>query len=451
MSSAAAAGNRAFGVDRGLPFPLDRPRRAPAPSCCSAPTSPRPCRRSSATWPAPATAGGLIVVDPRRSATAQLTADGGGLHLQPAPGTDLTLLLGLIPHRHPEDLVDTDYIDGRTTGFDALRRSVDAAGGPSASSRITGVPVATAPRDRPPACRGAAAARYILTGRGVEQHVDGTDTATAAINLAPAARPAPAPAAAATARSPARATARAAASTARRPTSSPATARSPTPPPARTWPRSGVSDPAIIPGPGVPAVELLGMLGAARTASAASSCTARTSWSPAPDATAVSAGLAALDFLVVCDFFLSETGRARRRHPAGHAVGRGGGDDDQPRGARPPPPPGDRPARPGRAANCGSWRELARRLAAPSVWPTRTAERLRGAARAPPPAASPTTPGIELRAARPRRGRHWPYPGGHRRHAAAVPGPLRPPRRPRPARGGARRVVRADAGRAAAS
>ena len=60
MSSAATAGNRAFGIDRGLPFPLRRSGRRPRRSCWSGPTRPPPCRRpcSSSTpagRPAPPT------------------------------------------------------------------------------------------------------------------------------------------------------------------------------------------------------------------------------------------------------------------------------------------------------------------------------------------------------------------------------------------------------------
>ena len=44
-------------------------------------------------------AGGLIVVDPRRTATVRLTDEGRGIHLQPTPGTDLALLLGLHARR----------------------------------------------------------------------------------------------------------------------------------------------------------------------------------------------------------------------------------------------------------------------------------------------------------------------------------------------------------------
>ncbi len=106
MSSAAAAGNRAFGIDRGLPLPRRRHRRrrrGPPPRVerrrDHAAVRPTPGRRTRN--------GGLVVVDPRRSATARLTDDGAGVHLQPAPGTDLILLLGLANVVFAEHLADT--------------------------------------------------------------------------------------------------------------------------------------------------------------------------------------------------------------------------------------------------------------------------------------------------------------------------------------------------------
>jgi len=149
------------------------------------------------------------------------------------------------------------------------------------------------------------AGTYILTGRGVEQHVDGTDTATAAINLAlllglpgrlgsgygtltgqgngqggrehgqkcdqlPGYRKIVDPDARAHV--------------------------------ARVW---GV-DPDVIPGPGVPAVELLqslGRPGGVRALMVHGSNLVVSS----PNVEAVRAGLERLDLLVVCDFFLSET------------------------------------------------------------------------------------------------------------------------------------------------
>ncbi|HKS03492.1 MAG TPA: molybdopterin-dependent oxidoreductase, partial [Arthrobacter sp.] len=93
MSSAAAAGMRAFGLDRGLPFPLEALDTASTILMLGsnvAETMPPFVQHLQGVRDA----GGLIVVDPRRSATAAFTSDGGGLHLQPLPGTDLTLLLG---------------------------------------------------------------------------------------------------------------------------------------------------------------------------------------------------------------------------------------------------------------------------------------------------------------------------------------------------------------------
>ena len=180
MSSAAAAGNRAFGIDRGLPFrveDLDAASTILILGSNVAQTMPPFISHLDGAR----ASGGLIVVDPRRSATARLTDDAGGMHVQPAPGSDLILLLGLINIVIGEKLADLSYLRDRTTGFDALRLSVNQWW-PERVQEHTGVP---AFQLREIARRLAApGGTYILTGRGVEQHIDGTDTATAAINLA---------------------------------------------------------------------------------------------------------------------------------------------------------------------------------------------------------------------------------------------------------------------------
>ncbi|MFN3924078.1 MAG: molybdopterin oxidoreductase family protein, partial [Pseudarthrobacter sp.] len=182
MSSAAAAGMRAFGVDRGLPFPLEALDTASTILMLGsnvAETMPPFVQHLKGTRDA----GGLIVVDPRRSATAAFTADGGGLHLQPLPGTDLTLLLGISHVVIHENLVDTAYLADRTSGYNAVARSVNSFW-PERVQSLTGVPAELIRETARRLARGARdGGSYILTGRGVEQHVDGTDTATAAINL----------------------------------------------------------------------------------------------------------------------------------------------------------------------------------------------------------------------------------------------------------------------------
>ena len=304
MSSAAAAGMRAFGLDRGLPFPLEALDTASTILMLGsnvAETMPPFVQHLQGVRDA----GGLIVVDPRRSATARFTADGGGIHLQPLPGTDLTLLLGLSHVVIHEGLVDNDYVAARTTGYDAVVRSVNAFW-PERVQSITGVPAElireTARRLAEGARRGGS---YILTGRGVEQHVDGTDTATAAINLSLL-------------------------------LGLPGTARSGygtltgqgngqggrehgqkadqlpgyrkiTDPAARAHMAKVWNVPeSLIPGPGLPAVQLLKSLGEpdgvhclfvhASNIAVAS-----------PDANDVIRRLRTLEFLVVCDFFMSET------------------------------------------------------------------------------------------------------------------------------------------------
>jgi assimilatory nitrate reductase catalytic subunit len=186
MSSAAAAGNRAFGVDRGLPFPLADLDGADAVLLVGsnlAETMPPACLHLTRAR----RRAGLIVVDPRRTATAALAADAGGLHLQNVPGTDLALVLGLLHVVVHEGLADLGYVASRTAGFDAVKVGV-TAWWPERAEAITGVP-ADQIREAGRRLAGAApihggAGAYVLTGRGAEQHTKGTDTVSACINLA---------------------------------------------------------------------------------------------------------------------------------------------------------------------------------------------------------------------------------------------------------------------------
>ena len=186
MSSAAAAGIAAFGVDRGLPFPLADLAGADAVLLVgSNPAETMPpalahLRRATER-------GGLIVIDPRRTATAALAEDGGGLHLQPTPGTDLALVLGLLHVVLHEGLLDARYIADRTTGSDAARRSV-STWWPERVETVTGVPATlirgTARRLAAASPNGGGAGAYVLTGRGAEQHTKGTATVSACIDVA---------------------------------------------------------------------------------------------------------------------------------------------------------------------------------------------------------------------------------------------------------------------------
>ncbi|MEV7418396.1 molybdopterin oxidoreductase family protein [Streptomyces sp. NPDC089919] len=176
MSSAAAAHQRAFGLDRGLPFPLaDLPRTGCVILVGSnlAETMPPALRYLTELKE---NGGTLIVVDPRRTRTAE-QAD---LHLAPRPGTDLALALGLLHLVVAEGRTDEEFIAARTTGW-AETRAAAMAHWPELVERVTGVPV---PRLREAVrlfCTPESA--MVLTARGPEQQSKGTDTVGAWINL----------------------------------------------------------------------------------------------------------------------------------------------------------------------------------------------------------------------------------------------------------------------------
>ncbi len=177
MAAAAAAGNRAFGLDRGLPFPLADVALADVLLLVGsnlAETMP-PAMRHLADQRA--RGGRLVVVDPRLTETAREAT----IHLQVTPGTDLALALGLLHVVITSDLVDTAYVAARTSGFDAVRRRA-AAWWPERVERVTGVPAGDVRRAA--YLLADAGTAMVLTSRGAEQQSKGADTVSAFINLA---------------------------------------------------------------------------------------------------------------------------------------------------------------------------------------------------------------------------------------------------------------------------
>ncbi|MFI9805579.1 molybdopterin oxidoreductase family protein [Streptomyces sp. NPDC052301] len=176
MSSAAAAGTRAFGLDRGLPFPLeDVPRTGCVILVGSNPAETMPPSLRYFTE-LRENGGTLIVVDPRRTRTAE-QAD---LHLAPRPGTDLALALGLLHLVVAEGRTDEEYIRERTAGWEEARAAA-MAHWPEYVERITGVPVPQLREAVRMFCEPESA--MVLTARGPEQQSQGTDTVGAWINL----------------------------------------------------------------------------------------------------------------------------------------------------------------------------------------------------------------------------------------------------------------------------
>ncbi len=177
MASGAAAGARAFGIDRGLPFPLDDIAHADTILLVGAnPAETMPPIMQY--FDAQRAAGGrLIVADPRRTPTA----DAADLHLQLTPGSDAALGLGLLNAAITGHLIDEDYIAARTSGWAETRR-IAMQWWPDRAERVTGVPAAQIAQAAQ--WLGSGGPAMIMTARGPEQQDRGVDNALSFVNLA---------------------------------------------------------------------------------------------------------------------------------------------------------------------------------------------------------------------------------------------------------------------------
>jgi assimilatory nitrate reductase catalytic subunit len=176
MSSAAAGQNRAFGIDRGLPFPVSDIAETQVlmlwGSNCAETMPPI----MQWVYAQKERGGQLIVVDPRLTDTAR----GATLHLQPTPGTDLLLSNGLLAIAIEQGLVDQDYVAARTEGFDDLRRSLLSCD-TTQVERTTGVSLDK--QRRAVQLLARAQSSMLLSGRGAEQQSKGTATVLSFTNL----------------------------------------------------------------------------------------------------------------------------------------------------------------------------------------------------------------------------------------------------------------------------
>ncbi len=298
MSSAAAAATRAFGIDRGLPFPL--PDLAAADLIVLAGSNAAETMPPFARWLAEqqARGGALIVIDPRRTPTARRAT----LHLQVTPGTDLALANGLLHIAIADGLTDEPYIAARTTGFSGVRQAT-AAYWPERVERITGVTVAEL-RAAARLLRGARRA-VVLTARGAEQHSKGVDTVSAFINLALALGLPGLPGSGFGCLT-GQGNGQGGREHGQKADQLPGYRRIDDPAAREHVARVWRVDPSVIPGPGRSAYELLDSLGTADGARALLLMGSNVAVS-APAARRIANRLRALDFLAVCDPVLSET------------------------------------------------------------------------------------------------------------------------------------------------
>ena len=177
MSSAAAASTRAFGLDRGMPFPLEDLGAADVVLLAGSNVAETMPPFVQYLDKARARGGASIVIDPRKTATARVAT----LHLAASPGTDAVVANGLLHVIVRDGLVDERYIRERTDGFDKVRALV-AGYWPERVERITGVPQADL--ERAARLLGGAKRAFVLTGRGTDQQVQGVANTLAFIDVA---------------------------------------------------------------------------------------------------------------------------------------------------------------------------------------------------------------------------------------------------------------------------
>ncbi|MCB1028415.1 MAG: molybdopterin oxidoreductase family protein, partial [Microthrixaceae bacterium] len=180
MVSAGSANLRAFGLDRAM-TPLEEIERADVIVVVGAnlsdaypvmlPPTINKARRKGAR---------VIVVDPRFGRWVQ----DGDLKVAIRPGTDGVFFLGLLNELERQRLLDVDYIDERTVGFDDAIRSAREW---PADLVATTADVAAADVREVARLIGTARRCLILHARGPEQQTMGTANVLAMINVALAA------------------------------------------------------------------------------------------------------------------------------------------------------------------------------------------------------------------------------------------------------------------------
>ncbi len=177
MSSAAAASNQAFGIDRGLPFPVADIAHTDTILLVGSNLAETMPPIMQYFQEQKSRGGALIVVDPRATPTAVAST----LHLQITPGTDAALANGLLHIAMKEGYLEEAFIAARTQGFELVQR-IASSYWPARVERITGI--SEQHLQRAARLLGTAGTAMILTARGPEQQSHGVDNVLAFINLA---------------------------------------------------------------------------------------------------------------------------------------------------------------------------------------------------------------------------------------------------------------------------
>ncbi|AYK61671.1 assimilatory nitrate reductase catalytic subunit NasC [Bacillus subtilis] len=176
MSAAATAANQTFGADRGLTNPLsDIPHTR---VIILAGTNIAECQPTIMPYFEKAKENGayFIAIDPRETATTKI-AD---LHLKIKPGTDAALANGLVKIIIDEQLINEDFIQSRTNGFEELKQHTDSLdlNDIAEQTSVSLVDIRKAAVKFAKETSG-----MLFTARGIEQQTDGTAAVKGFLNM----------------------------------------------------------------------------------------------------------------------------------------------------------------------------------------------------------------------------------------------------------------------------
>ncbi|WP_102345074.1 formate dehydrogenase subunit alpha [Bacillus sp. Marseille-P3661] len=168
MSSAAGGFNKTLGMDRGSTLPY--PELEHSDCFFMAGTNTAECHPTSIQWFWRAKDKGakLIVADPRETPTARI-AD---VHLDLIPGTDSALANGIMNILIQDGYVDEEYVQNRCNNYEELKQNVEKFT-PDYTSAITGVSVDKIIKAAH--IYGMAQKSVVMFARGVEQQTKGVD------------------------------------------------------------------------------------------------------------------------------------------------------------------------------------------------------------------------------------------------------------------------------------
>lgn len=177
MSSAAGGFLRSFGIDRGSTLPWTEIQESDCLFIAGSNTA--ECHPTSMfrIWEVQNRGGYLIVADPRETPLAR-RAD---VHLDLRPGTDLALANCMVNLLIQNGHIDREFIEEHTNGFEETLEVVKAFT-PEYTSEITGV----APEKliRAAELYGKAPNAVVMFARGIEQQHKGVDNVSAYCNMA---------------------------------------------------------------------------------------------------------------------------------------------------------------------------------------------------------------------------------------------------------------------------